>query len=213
MNPDLAISIISELIYFYGDLSPDLIYSTPYELMVAVVLSAQTTDRQVNNVTPALFAKYPDFKALASADLNEVEGLIISVGFYHTKAKNIIAAAKRIINENNGKLPSERDRLMDLPGIGRKSANVILSIAFNKPAFAVDTHVLRISNRLGLSHSHNPTKVETDITSMIPPHMWKNAHLALIRHGRKICMARLPLCSECPVSGRCQSAYKLHKKP
>lgn len=199
--------IISRLSGHYEQVNPDLKYSKIYQLTIAVVLSAQTTDRQVNSVTPVLFKKYPDFKSLSRAKQNDMEKLIKSTGFYRNKSKNIIKLSKIIADKHNEKVPDSLDELVKLPGIGRKSANVILSMGHKIPAMAVDTHVLRISNRLGYSNSINPFQVEKDLTSIIPEKDWTIAHLLLIRHGRQLCKARSPLCSKCPVNGLCLKAY------
>lgn len=187
----------------YGDPAPALAYANRYELAVAVVLSAQTTDRQVNGVTPALFARYPDFARLARADSAAVEAIIKSTGFFHNKAKNIIGLARAVVNECGSALPGTREELMRLPGIGRKSANVILSIGFGVPAFAVDTHILRIANRIGFVESDDPDAVEASVTSYLPEGDWTVAHLVFITHGRDLCDARKPRCGECPVRRLC----------
>jgi endonuclease III len=193
----------------YPDVKPDLKYGNLYQLAVAVVLSAQTTDRQVNSVTGELFRAYPDFRRLAAARLSDVRKIVRSTGFYNNKAKNIVGLAKSVVEKHGGRLPAAREELEALPGIGRKSANVILSMGFDVPALAVDTHVTRIANRLAYVNSRNPLAVERALTSYIPERQWKLAHLLLIRHGRAACRARQPLCRECPVSGYCESADKI----
>lgn len=201
---------MSSLENYYSDVKPDLRYGNRYQLTVAVVLSAQTTDRQVNSVTGELFKKYPGFEQLARAKLPKVEKIIHSVGFFRTKAKNIIAMAKLVIDRHAGKLPGTRDELTALPGIGRKSANVILSMGFGVPAFAVDTHILRIAIRLGYAAVRDPRAVEEAFTALIPEEKWALSHLLLIRHGRATCRARNPLCGSCPVSACCGSPDKIH---
>lgn len=201
--------IIRTLSKYYPDVRPDLRYRSLYQLAVAVVLSAQTTDRQVNGVTGELFGKYPDFAQLASARLPDVERIVRSTGFYHMKAKNIIGLARAVTREHGGRLPSTREELVRLPGIGRKSANVILSMGFGTPALAVDTHVIRIAGRLAYTSSRNPLEVERALTALIPERRWKLAHLVLIRHGRTLCTARRPLCDACPVRAWCASAGKI----
>jgi len=193
----------------HGEVKPDLRFRSLYELAVAVVLSAQTTDRQVNEATPGLFGKYPSFADLAKAKRGDVELLVKSTGFYRHKAKNIIGLASGVMTEHDGKLPSTREELMKLPGIGRKSANVILSVGFGIPALAVDTHIIRIANRIGYADSENPDVVEKTLTSFIPEKDWTMAHLLLIRHGRTICSARNPRCGECPVSALCDYARSI----
>ncbi len=195
--------IINNLRKYYGKINPGLSYSGTYELTISVVLSAQTTDRQVNSVTPALFNRYPDFKSLSKAKLNDVESLIRSVGLYKTKAKNIIDLSKDVVSKYNNVLPEEFNELIKLPGVGRKSANVILSMGFHKPALAVDTHILRLANRIGYINSRNPLEVERSLMHYIDKKDWIEAHLLIIKHGRTICMARKPLCGDCPLNRLC----------
>lgn len=195
--------ILSLLHGYYGEVNPDLNYGNIYELTIAVVLSAQTTDRQVNNVTGVLFGKYPDFRALSTARPGDVEKIIKSTGFYRTKSKNIVALASMVCSRFGGVMPDSMVKLLELPGVGRKSANVILSMGFNKPGLAVDTHVSRIARRLGYSSGKTPSEIEKDLCAVIDPPMWKLTHLLFIRHGRSLCMARNPLCLKCPVSEFC----------
>jgi endonuclease III len=195
--------ILSLLQGYYGEVFPDLNFRNNFELTVAVVLSAQTTDRQVNGVTGNLFKKYPDFNTLAQARVQDIERIIKSSGFYKTKSRNIIALSQMVCSRFGGTLPDDMERLLDLPGVGRKSANVILSIGFNKPGLAVDTHVARISKRLGYSSSKSPAEIEKDLCAIIIPAQWKNTHLLFIKHGRAICKARNPECGACPLSGLC----------
>ncbi len=206
MTSQRARKIIERLRKFYGAPSPDLHFGSLYQLTIAVILSAQTTDRQVNEVTPVLFSLYPGFDELAVAKIEDVEEIIRSTGFYHNKAKNIVALAQVVLEKYNGELPSDRERLMELPGVGRKSANVILSVGFGIPAFAVDTHILRIAGRIGFTDSDDPLKVEESVTTRLPKEVWRDAHLLLIWHGRRICKAKGPLCPECPVNGLCDYA-------
>lgn len=201
--------ILDRLRKYHGDPVPDLRFRNVFELAVSVVLSAQTTDRQVNAATPALFDRYPDFESLSAARIRDVERIIKSTGFYRNKAKNIVGLAAGVMDEFGGILPGTRDELMRLPGIGRKSANVILSVGFGIPALAVDTHIIRIANRIGYADSKNPDIVEKSLTSVIPAADWTFAHLVLIRHGRTICPARTPRCGECPVSGLCDYARSI----
>jgi len=177
-----------------------LAYTTPFELLIAVILSAQCTDARVNLTTPALFARYPDAAALAGADQDDVERIIKSCGFYRMKAKNIIAAAQGLMDRHDGEVPNDREQLEALPGVGRKTANVVLSVIFEAPAFAVDTHVFRVSKRLGMTLATTPRGVEDDVTRLLPPEQWRHAHHWLILHGRAICKAPTPLCSACPVT-------------
>jgi endonuclease-3 len=175
-------------------------YRNPFELLVAVILSAQCTDARVNMITPSLFAKYPDAKALARADQGDVERIIKSCGFFRMKAKNIIAAAQGLIERHAGAVPSDRDSLEALPGVGRKTASVVMSVVFEEPAIAVDTHVFRVSHRLGLTLATTPRGVEDDLEKLVPREQWRHAHHWLILHGRAICKAPTPLCGTCPVT-------------
>jgi endonuclease-3 len=175
-------------------------YGNPFELLIAVILSAQCTDARVNLTTPFLFAAYPDAAALARAQSGDVEAIIKSCGFFRTKAKNIINAARALVEHHAGAVPREREQLEALPGVGRKTANVVLSVAFEGPAFAVDTHVFRVAHRLGLTLGKTPRAVEDDVTKLIPPEKWRHAHHWLILHGRAICKAPKPLCDLCPIT-------------
>jgi endonuclease-3 len=175
-------------------------YESPFELLIAVILSAQCTDARVNLTTPFLFAKYPDAAALGHADQTDVEGIIKSCGFFRTKSKNIIAAARALSESYGGEVPREREQLEALPGVGRKTAAVVMSVAFQEAAFAVDTHVFRVSHRLGLTLATTPRGVEEDVTKLIPPEQWRHAHHWLILHGRAICKAPTPHCGRCPVA-------------
>ena len=206
MTKTRAVKIIEKLAKYYGVVKADLSFLSLYELTIAVVLSAQTTDKQVNSVTPVLFKKYPGFKNLANAKVNDVETVIRGVGLYNTKARNIIKLSKMVVDKYNTKLPDNMEELIKLPGVGRKSANVILSIGYKKPAIAVDTHVLRIANRIGFIDSPDPVKVEMVLMSFIPRKDWIKAHLLLIKHGRNICSARKPNCPDCPVKKLCDFA-------
>ncbi len=183
-----------------------LTYRNPFELLVAVILSAQCTDARVNLTTPALFAAYPTPKALAAARSSDVERLIQSCGFFRTKAKNIIAAARALVETHAGRVPEAREDLEALPGVGRKTASVVLSVAFGEAAFAVDTHVFRVAHRLGLTVGTTPLAVERDVTALLPESQWRFAHHWLILHGRAICKAQRPLCDRCPVQQICPSA-------
>lgn len=196
-------AILQKLLRYYGEPVADLQFKSIYQLCIAVVLSAQTTDKQVNAVTPLLFERYPDFKSLACAGIADVEEIIKSTGFYHNKARNIINLAETVMRDYDGTLPGSREKLISLPGVGRKTANVILSVGFDVPAFAVDTHILRIARRMGYTTSDNPLEVEKAVTATLEENDWKNAHLVFIRHGRSLCSARKPRCSDCPVNSLC----------
>ena len=177
-----------------------LAYHDPFELLVAVILSAQCTDARVNLTTPQLFAAYPDARALGGATQSDIERIIKSCGFFRTKAKNLIETARIIVAEHGGRVPSDRASLEALPGVGRKTANVVMSVAFEEAAFAVDTHVFRVSHRLGLTLATTPRGVEEDVTRLVPREQWRHAHHWLILHGREICKAPIPQCGRCPVT-------------
>lgn len=194
----------------YGDPSPALQYTNPYELLVAVILSAQTTDDGVNKATPALFARYPDPAALADADTAEVETLVHSLGFFRQKAKNIVAAARMITTEYGGVVPDTMEDLTRLPGVARKTANIVLGNAYGKVVgIAVDTHVFRLAHRFGLSAERDPNKVERDLMELFPQSGWHRVNYDLITHGRAICDAKRPICGACMLSDVCPSAFKL----
>ena len=208
MDRATSAEIIRLLRKRYGEVKPALDYRSVYELCIAVVLSAQTTDRQVNLVTPELFRLYPDATALAKAPVAKLERIVQSTGFFRMKAKHISQLAKTVAEKFGGEIPSNRASLESLPGVGRKSANVILSQGFGVQAMAVDTHVGRLARRLGYTVSENPLIVERDLCSFIPEKDWTEAHLLLITHGRTICTARKPDCGGCPISKLCPTAGK-----
>lgn len=178
-------------------------YRNPFELLIAVILSAQCTDARVNMTTPTLFAKYPSAATLAAAKPSDVEKIIKSCGFFRMKTKNIISAARDLVERHGGEVPREREELESLAGVGRKTANVVMSVAFEEAAFAVDTHVFRVSHRLGLTLGTTPRKVEEDVTALVPKEKWRFAHHWLILHGREVCKAPTPLCARCPVNQLC----------
>lgn len=175
----------------------------PWQLLVAVVLSAQCTDKKVNEATPALFAAFPDVRAFAQATPEEIEPHIRTLGLFRGKARNLVATARILLDDHEGRVPEERAVLETLPGVGKKSAAVIIANAFGKPACAVDTHVGRVSRRMGITDEKSPDKVEEDLTALLPRHRLLEAHHAFIWHGRRICHARRPTCEACPVSVRC----------
>jgi len=179
-------------------------HETPFQLLVATMLSAQCTDERVNLITPALFARYPDAHALADASVDDVAELIKTAGLWRTKAHNLVAAAKILVEKYGGELPGTRDELEQLPGVGRKTANVVLANAFRIPAIAVDTHVFRVSNRLGLAEGKTPLEVEQQLMAVIPQEKWADAHHWLIYHGRQVCHARRPQCGLCPLRPYCR---------
>ena len=176
-----------------------------YELLAATILSAQCTDVMVNRVTPALFARYPTPAALAAADAAELEEIIHPTGFYRAKARSLIGMAGAVEERFGGQVPGTMAELVTLPGVGRKTASVILGHWFDEPAIAVDTHVLRLSRRLGLSDSDDPVRVEADLKEVWPRRMWADTGLRLIMHGREVCTARRPRCDECPLVNACVS--------
>ena len=184
----------------------ELEHANAFQMLIATILSAQTTDRTVNAVTPKLFARYPDADALAHADPRAVEAIIKPTGFFHVKAKTIIACSAALVERFRGEVPSRIEDLVTLPGVGRKTANVVLGVAFGIPGFAVDTHVTRLTRRLGLTKSTDPVKIEKDVTRMLPPEEWTGFSLRLILHGRRICLARAPRCPECVLDDFCPSS-------
>src|SRR3989454_10812064 len=184
----------------------ELEHRNPFEMLIATLLSAQTTDRSVNSVTPALYARYPDAAALAHANPAEVEAMIKPTGFYHVKAKTIIAASAALVERFHGEVPPRIEDLVTLPGVGRKTANVVLGVAFGIPGFAVDTHVMRLTRRLGLTRRTDPVKIEADVTKLIPASEWTGLSLRLILHGRRGCVARAPRCPECVMNDFCPSS-------
>lgn len=178
-------------------------YTNPYELVIAVILSAQTTDARVNMTTPALFKKYPTPQKLAKAKQEDVEQIIRSTGFFRMKARNIINCARELVEKYGGEVPREREQLESLAGVGRKTASVVMGVAFSEPAIAVDTHVFRVSHRMGLTLGKTPREVEMDLEALVPREKWRLASHWLILHGREICKAPTPLCSRCPVNQLC----------
>ena len=197
------LDIYNGLYAIYGIQHCSLDHKNPYELMIATILSAQCTDARVNKTTPELFAKYPTPKAMANSDIKEVERIIHPLGFFRNKSKNIIACSQKIEEDFNGEVPNTMEDLVSLPGIGRKTANVILGDAFNVPGFPVDTHVKRLLNRLGVLSTDDPVKIEDYITRNIPDTYWTNFSHILIIHGRQCCHARSPKCEACTIAHLC----------
>ena len=185
----------------------ELDFETPFQLTVATILSAQTTDARVNMVTPVLFSKWPDAAALASADTGEVEEVLRSTGFYRQKTKSVQGMARLLLEQHGGEVPTEMADLVKLPGIGRKTANVICSIGFGLPGLPVDTHVLRLSVRLGLTEETDPVKVEQALGALLPGEAWGLMSERLILHGRRVCEARKPRCDDCVLNDFCPSAF------
>jgi endonuclease III len=189
----------------YPNIRCELDFKNPLELIVATVLSAQCTDKRVNTVTPALFKKYKSAKAYAQADINELEALVFQTGFYHAKARHIQGIGVKLLTEFGGAVPSTLDELITLPGVGRKTANVVLGHAFDIPGITVDTHFGRLSRRFGWTKETDPVKVERIVGELIPQKEWTNLSQRMIWHGRRICHSRKPACGACPVAKLCPS--------
>ncbi len=210
-NKERVAAILHLLKINYADAKIALDFSSEFQLLVAVILSAQCTDVRVNLVTPALFQRYPTVQDFAKADVSELEKLIFSTGFYRNKAKNILGAARTVVDEFGGKLPRTMVELLTLPGVARKTANVVLTAAFGQSeGIVVDTHVMRISARLGLvsrklADSKNAVKIERELMAILPKKEWSKFSHWLIFHGRQICKARKPACPECPLKDLCPS--------
>jgi len=202
------IKILDALDKAMPDAKVELDFTTPLELLVATILSAQCTDKRVNLVTPALFDRYKNAKAFAEAEQTELEELVSSINFFRNKARAIKAAAAIIIDEFKGVVPDNLEGLTRLPGVGRKTANIVLAQAFGIPAFGVDTHAKRVATRLGLTTKTNPDKIEKDLCSIIPKDRWIKANTLIILHGRRTCKARKPLCVECPIEDLCDFESK-----
>ncbi len=188
----------------YPDAECALHHQNVFQLIVAVALSAQTTDKSVNQVTPALFAAYPDAFALGKADPEEVSEYIRRIGMYRTKAKNIVSMARTLAEKYDGQVPDDYDRLIELPGVGRKTANVVLSVGFGRQRIAVDTHVFRVANRIGLVCEKDVLKTELALMENIPQERWSRTHHSLIFHGRNCCTARKPDCEGCSIRELCE---------
>jgi endonuclease-3 len=184
----------------------ELAHADPFQLLIATILSAQTTDRSVNLVTPELFRRYPLAADLAAADPAVIETLIKPTGFFRVKTRTIIAASRKIVELFGGVVPARMEDLVKLPGIGRKTANVILGVGFDVPGFAVDTHVTRLTNLLKLVATKDPVKIERQVCSMVPKEEWTGLSLRLILHGRRVCVARRPRCEECVLNDFCPSS-------
>jgi endonuclease-3 len=201
--------VASRLARLYPGTAADLCALThdgPFQLLVATILSAQCTDERVNMVTPGLFAAYPTPEALAAAPLDDLEERIRSTGFFRAKSRSLSGMAQAVSERFGGEVPSSMEDLTSLPGVGRKTANVVRSVALGLPGLPVDTHVGRLSRRLGLTEETDPVKVERDLDAMVPPEEWGALSLRLILHGRRVCKARTPLCGECVLVDICPSA-------
>lgn len=202
-----ALEILIRLKRLYPHATCTLNYETPVQLLVATILSAQCTDERVNQVTPELFRRYPDAVALAAAELSELETLVRSTGFYRNKAKNIKAACQKIVEQFDGKVPKRMEELLELPGVARKTANVVLAHAYGiNQGVTVDTHVKRLSYRLGLTEATDPIHVERDLIRLLPQPDWENWSIRLIYHGRAVCTARNPKCYDCALADLCPAA-------
>lgn len=205
MKKEDIIKIIEILKKTYPDATCSLDFKTPFELGIAVMLSAQCTDERVNKITPILFKRYKTPEDIINSSLEEIEEIIKPCGFYKNKAKNVLGYSKMIVEKYNGKMPETMEELVKLPGIGRKSANVIMLEAFNNPqGIAVDTHAKRIANRIGLSKEKEPLKIEQDLIKLIPKKYFKDVNHILVWHGRNICNARKPQCEKCPIRKYCE---------
>ncbi len=205
-----ASDVLQRLTQLYPDATFSLTYESPVQLLVATILSAQCTDERVNKVTPALFARYPDAAALAGANVEELEGLIRSTGFYRNKAKNIRGACQMIMERFEGQVPQTMEALTQLPGVARKTANVVLAHCFGINAgVTVDTHVKRLSRRLGLTAQENPVKVERELMPLLPQADWEHWSIRLIYHGRAVCKARTPNCGGCVLADLCPAAAEM----
>ncbi len=202
----LALEILARLRDLYPDATCSLNYSTPVQLLVATILSAQCTDERVNQVTPILFDRFPDATSLAAAELAQIENLVRSTGFYRNKAKNIQAACQMIIADFGGKVPNQMEELLKLPGVARKTANVVLAHAYGINAgVTVDTHVKRLTQRMGLTEYTDPIRIERDLIELLPQPDWENWSIRLIYHGRAVCKARKPRCEVCSLADICPS--------
>ena len=204
LEKDKIKEVLDRLEETYPDAECALHHQNVFQLIVAVALSAQTTDKSVNVVTPALFEKYPDADALAAADVEEVSEYIKRIGMYKTKAKNIVGMAQKLVSDYGGQVPEDYDALVSLPGVGRKTASVVVSVGFGHQRIAVDTHVFRVANRIGLVHEKDVLKTEISLMERIPEERWSRTHHSLIFHGRQCCDARKPKCDDCPINTLCE---------
>ena len=191
--------ILDALEGLYPEAKAELHFSNPFETLIATILSAQCTDKRVNQVTEKLFPLYPDAKAMARLTPEELEPMIRECGLYHNKAKNIVAACRALVEQYDGQVPADRKKLMALPGVGQKTAGVVLMAAFGDDQIPVDTHVFRVTRRIGLADADTPEKVEMQLRQVLPRERWSHAHHLLIWHGRRICHARGPECDRCPL--------------
>lgn len=196
--------LVHRLLELYPNAECALHFGSVYQLLVAVALSAQTTDKSVNEVTPALFQRCPDARAMAEISQEELQSLIRKIGMYKTKSKNLIKMAQLLMKEYDGQVPEDYDKLVELPGVGRKTANVVLSVGFGKQRIAVDTHVFRLANRMGFVREKDVLKTELGLMKAVPEEYWSRLHHAMIWHGRQVCTARNPKCEECGAKDLCK---------
>lgn len=201
-----AKKMVNELLDLYPDAECELIYANNYQLLTAVILSAQTTDTQVNKVTKNLFKKYPNAEDLSDAPLEDIKEIIKATGYYNSKAKNIKNCAIALMCEHKGVVPEKFEELIKLPGVGRKTANVVLGVAFGESGWTVDTHVQRLSKRMGFTKNVDPYKIELDLQTLFPKYDWSKLSITLIWHGRRMCYARNPDCHKCPINNLCPSS-------
>lgn len=201
MDRNCAAQVMDALAKLYPDARPELIFSNPFETLIATILSAQCTDKRVNVCTAKLFPLYPDAHAMAKLTPEELEPYIKECGLYRNKAKNIVAACRALVEQYDGVVPSDRKQLMALPGVGQKTAGVVLMAAFGDPQIPVDTHVFRVSRRIGLADADTPEKVEVQLQKLLERDIWIYAHHLLIWHGRRVCHAQRPDCENCPLNG------------
>lgn len=205
MEAGRAMEVMRALEKLYPEARPELNFSNPFETLIATILSAQCTDKRVNIVTSRLFPEYPDAFAMAKLEPEELEPMIRECGLYRNKAKNIVAASRALVEQYNGVVPSTRAELMKLPGVGQKTAGVVLLAAFGEAQFPVDTHVFRVSRRIGMADANTPEKVEVQLKALLPEEIWSFGHHLLIWHGRRVCDARKPACDRCPLAdGLCE---------
>lgn len=206
MASSLVHDILDILESTYPDPTTELNHESPFQLLIATILSAQCTDERVNIITKEFFRDHPTVESMAQLRVEEIGDYIKSAGLWQTKARNIYATCRKILQEHNGQVPCTMEELTALPGVGRKTANVVLSVAFGIPAIAVDTHVFRVANRLGMAEANTPEQTEKQLMGTIPQEKWSDAHHWLIFHGRRVCKARKPLCDQCPLQHLCPSS-------
>ena len=210
-SPALTLEIFDGLDQQHPNADTELHYRTPFELLVATILSAQCTDARVNQVTPALFARYPTAAVMAKADTDELEPQIQPTGFFRMKSRALVGMSRALVEEHGGEVPASMDALVKLPGVGRKTANVVLGHALGVPGLPVDRHVLRVANRLGITSSDDPVAVEAQLCALLPPARWTRASDSLILHGRRVCRPK-PLCDRCQVRRLCRYYLTLGQK-